>query len=139
MTRRCGQPHIEHASCGGDPFSPLIHNLQHLCHHYLFSERGTSSTARADVPDFLKLPKKFILQKKKKKLAGWHYNYKGPLHIWLKKKCKENGYDTHITDNTVPSRVSSGWMSIGVGDIGALMAFFPSSWRSLTATKENKC
>ena len=32
----------------------------------------------------------------------------------------------------VPSSVSSGWMSVPVGSIGALIAFFPSSWRSLT-------
>lgn len=33
----------------------------------------------------------------------------------------------------IPSSVSSGWMSVPVGSMGALMAFFPSSWRSLTS------
>jgi len=34
--------------------------------------------------------------------------------------------------NTLPNSVSSGWMSTVLGFIGALMAFLPSSWRSLT-------
>lgn len=48
--------------------------------------------------------------------------------------------------NTLPNSVSSGCMSTALGFIGALIAFLPSSWRSLTAEEEkerkkdcNKC
>lgn len=38
--------------------------------------------------------------------------------------------------NTLPKSVSSGWMSTALGFIGALIAFLPSSWRSLTEERE---
>ena len=38
----------------------------------------------------------------------------------------------------VPISVSSGWMSGAEGSMGALMAFFPSSWRSLTNEKKKQ-
>lgn len=48
--------------------------------------------------------------------------------------------------NTLPNSVSCGWMSTVLGFIGALIAFLPSSWRSLTEQREknrkedcNKC
>lgn len=49
---------------------------------------------------------------------------------------------THLnhlcSTRTLPNSVSSGWMSTALGFIGALMAFLPSSWRSLTAENKKK-
>ena len=46
--------------------------------------------------------------------------------------------DKELAEATVPSRESSGWTSTGAGHMGELMAFFPSSWRSLTVKRERK-
>ena len=46
--------------------------------------------------------------------------------------------DKELAEATVPSRESSGWTSTGAGHMGELMAFFPSSWRSLTVKRKRK-